>query len=196
MSIIPNVTVPLGVKGAWAVDQFEVSKKDADFNNMRAAFGSSARFIKPGIYTRLTRNGKTIMSDTPAEKRDHWWPVDRAEGHCLVNGLGLGMVVNAMLLKEQVTKVTVVELSQDVIDLVAPHYLAQYGDRLEIVKADAFTYQPAAARYGVVWHDIWDDICTDNLPQMTKLKRKYGRRAEKQGCWCESEVRDYARRGR
>jgi hypothetical protein len=43
--------------------------------------------------------------------------------------------------------------------------------------------------YGAVWHDIWDNLSVDNLPQMTALKRKYGRRARWQGCWSEPQVR-------
>ena len=194
MKSIPDVTVPEGTKGAWCVERFEVSKRDADFENMRSIFGGG-RYIRPGIYTRLTRHGHVVMSDTPAEKSDHLSPVLRASNHCLVNGLGLGMVVNAMLLKPEVTKVTVVERSEDVIALVAPHYLSQYGDRVNIVLADAFAYKPTG-QYDVVWHDIWDNICSDNLEQMTKLKRKYGRRAQWQGCWCEYETRRYARAGR
>jgi hypothetical protein len=31
-------------------------------------------------------------------------------------------------------------------------------------------------RYDMVWHDIWDDICSDNLEGMAKLHRKYGDR--------------------
>lgn len=193
--LIPNVIVPEGTKGNWRVERFEVSKHDADFENMRAMFGGG-RHIRPGIYTRLMRGHTVVMSDTPAEKRDHYWPVHVANGHCLLNGLGLGMVLNAMLMKPTVTKVTVVELSKDVIDLVGPHYQNLYGNMLEIVNADAFTYKPTAKSYGVVWHDIWDGICSDNLESMTKLKRKYGRRAEHQGCWCEAETRYYARSGR
>jgi hypothetical protein len=44
-------------------------------------------------------------------------------------------------------------------------------------------------RYGMVWHDIWDSFCGDNLPEMTRLKRKYGRRADWQGCWGEWQCR-------
>jgi hypothetical protein len=189
---VPLVTLPEGRKGDWAVERFEVSKRDADFNNVRSLF-SGDRPIQPGTYTRLTYRGSVIMSDTPMERCDHIWPVIHSHGHCLVNGLGIGMVTNAMLLRKEVTKVTVVEISPDVIALVAPHYQSLYGDRFEVVNEDAFTYKPIG-KYGMVWHDIWADICTDNLEEMTKLKRKYGRRTDLQGCWCEAETRRAARR--
>jgi spermidine synthase len=127
------------------------------------------------------------MSDTNAEMRDHMQFVCQASGRVLINGLGLGMVLGAVLAKDSVTHVTVVELSQDVIDLVAAHYAC---DRLEVVCCSAFDYKPPKGlRYNAVWHDIWDDLCGDNLPEMTKLKRKYGSKTDWQGCWAEGQVR-------
>lgn len=185
-----KVSVPEGRSGIWSVTRFEVTREHAAFYNLNA----HGRGIAPGVYTRLTRGGGVVMSDTPAEMRDHYEAVRAAHGHVLLNGLGLGMVLQAVLEKPNVARVTVVELSPDVINLVAPHYQERYGARLEIIQADAYTYEPQAPAYGAVWHDIWDDLCTDNLPQMTRLKRKYGRRAEWQGCWGEHEIRRQARR--
>jgi hypothetical protein len=45
-------------------------------------------------------------------------------------------------------------------------------------------YRPdAGARFGAIWHDIWDSICEDNLDQMKTLHRRYGRRCDWQGSW-------------
>lgn len=56
---------------------------------------------------------------------------------------------------------------------------------MQIINADAFAYKPPKSkRYGAVWHDIWANICADNLPEMHKLHRKYGRIADWQGSWC------------
>jgi len=58
--------------------------------------------------------------------------------------------------------------------------------RVEIIHADAFEYKPPKdVKYTCVWHDIWDDICGDNLPEMTKLHRKYGKKAIYQDSWCK-----------
>ena len=125
------------------------------------------------------------MSDTPAEQRDHCEAVRRATGSCLLNGLGIGMVLKNILLKDDVTDVTVVEISQDLIDMVSPHY---NDPRVTFVCSNAFDYKPPKGkRYNMVWHDIWDYICSDNLPEMTRLHRKYGRRADWQGSWCKRE---------
>jgi spermidine synthase len=116
--------------------------------------------------------------------------VSAAQGHVLFNGLGLGMVLQACMEKEKVEKATVIELSQDVIDLVAPHYKAMYGDRVDIIKADAMAWSPPkGTRYGMVWHDIWTYICGDNYEQMKTLHRRYGSRSDWQGSWCRYEAK-------
>ena len=177
--MIPSVTIPEGKRGAWKVSRFEVSSEPS-IENLRLAM--QGRAVTPGTYTKLQHDRRGIvMSDTPAEKRDHYAFVRMAKGHCLINGLGLGMCLNAILKKQDVTFVTVVEVDRDVIDLVWPHYSAE---RCEIVNLSAFDYQPPkGVRYGAVWHDIWDSICEDNLPEMSRLHRKYGRKADWQGSW-------------
>ena len=86
-----------------------------------------------------------------------------------------------------VDKVTVIENSPDVIALVGPTLMKRYSSllpRLEIIEADAFTYKPPKGiRYSVVWHDIWPDLCTDNLKTIGTLHRRYGRRCDWQGSW-------------
>jgi CRP/FNR family transcriptional regulator, cyclic AMP receptor protein len=55
----------------------------------------------------------------------------------------------------------VIEISEEVIALVAP-YITDH--RLRVVHGDALKWMaPRGLRWNVVWHDIWDDICADNL---------------------------------
>ncbi len=78
------------------------------------------RIAKPIAVRGLTINGKTWMVDDPP----HWWAMeDHAQfysGHVLVAGLGLGLIIHALAANPRVTRITVVEREQDVIDLVAP----------------------------------------------------------------------------
>ncbi len=181
--MIPNVTVPEGTSGKWSVVQFEIPEHSIE--NLRMMM--DGRGATPGNYTKLHCKGRgVIMSDTPAEKQDHAQFVLEARGHCLINGLGLGMCLQAALLKPEVEHVTVVEIDQDVIDLVWRHYAS---DRCTIIHASAFDYKPPKGiRYGAVWHDIWDSICVDNHDEMKRLHRKYGRRADWQGSWGRPEI--------
>lgn len=190
--LIPNVDVPEGESGSWKVERFEISGAELSLFNLRASI-KGGRFVKAGTFTRLMRDGEVIMSDTDAEKTDHFWPVHKAKGVILLNGLGLGMVLNACLPKPGVTHATVVEKSSNVIKLVGPHYAERFGDKLTIIHNDALGYTPPkGVRFGMVWHDIWDNICSDNLETMTKLHRRYGKRADWQGSW----AKELCQRGR
>lgn len=186
MSSIQQVTVPEGSKGNWHVERFTV---DANSPGM-LYLSLKGRGIRPGTYTQLRHASRgVVMSDTPAEMDDHRSFIWAAKGHVLINGLGIGMALNAILQPRslEVTKVTVVEIDQDVIDLVGPHYLKD--PRVEIICANALEYMPPKdARYGAVWHDIWDYICTDNLDEMKTLHRRYGRKAQWQGSWGRLQI--------
>ena len=66
---------------------------------------------------------------------------------------------------------------------------------LEIIEADAYLYQPPKGiRYSVVWHDIWPDLCEDNLKEMGTLHRRYGKRCDWQGSWGKELLRHHRRR--
>lgn len=172
------VTLPEMKKGDWSIEHFTVDKVD-----WHSAL--RGRDIPFGNYTRAMRGGTLVMSDTPAEQRDHHEAVKNATGVCLLNGLGIGMVLKNILLKDDVTEVTVVEISQDLIDLVSPYYTDK---RISFIHANALEYKPPKGKkYNMVWHDIWDYICADNLKEMEKLHRKYGRRCYWQGSWCKRE---------
>lgn len=184
-----ELNVPEGSNGPWHVQNFEVTEEQSKLQSMRAVFNAGRGCLPPGTYTRLQygdpnpRSPKSItyMSNTPDEVRDHLevlWQVQRRGGHVLINGLGLGVVIE--LIKEYAGSITVVEISEPLIELVGPTY-----PDVEIIHADAFEYQPPKNhRYSVVWHDIWPTITADNLDGMHKLHRKYGRRCDWQGSWC------------
>jgi len=173
------IDVPDGVSGDWEVNSFEVPKEDL---SQLISMLKSSRYVPAGKYKRLLRRGRCIMSNTPDEINDFMRFVRVASGSILVNGLGLGVLLKALLNKPDVTEVTVIEKSEDVVKLVAPTYLKD--SRVTIIHADAFEYNPPKGkRYDAVWHDIWDGICTDNLEGMKKLHRKYGRKARFQASW-------------
>ena len=180
--LMEKVQIPEQQRGIWRVEKF----KTDGIGTLMYSF--QGRGMPAGEeYTRLMRGSTLVMSDTPAEMRDHYEAVYQAKGSCLINGLGLGMVLKAILKKPEVTDVTVVELSQEVIDMVSPHY---QDERVTVVHEDAVAYQPPIGkRYEMVWHDIWDNICSDNLLLMQKLHRKYGKKTNWQGSWCHDQCK-------
>lgn len=182
-----NINVPNGKSGIWSVESFTVSEDAAKFESMRSIF-SGGRSVPAGDYKRLSRSGKCIMSNTPDEIRDLYPFYWTAKDNILINALGLGVALKMILQKPEVISVTVIEKSQDVINLCAPTYLED--KRVTIICDDAFTYKPPKnVHYDCVWHDIWDDICSDNLKEMEKLHRKYAKRTEWQGSWCKEQCK-------
>lgn len=104
--------------------------------------------------------------------------------------MGLGFIASEIAKKEEVNHITIVEINGDVIRLVAPTLQERLGDKITIIHEDAFTYKPPKGiRYGAVWHDIWDGICSDNLEGMKKLHRKYSRFCDWQGSWGREIIR-------
>lgn len=187
-----KVDVPEGVSGDWRVERFTVTPEAASADLLRSLFSGGRRHTPAGDYTALKHRDAIIMSDTPDEIRDHDDVIREAYGDVLVTGLGIGMMLNALLLKPEVAHVFVVEKSSDVIALVEPHWRARHGARFTVLHGDALIDQfPVlkGRRFGVVWHDIWPTICTDNLSEISRLKRKFGRSANWQGAWCENECR-------
>ena len=179
-----DVNVPCGKSGDWAIEEMILTEEDVKLHNFRAALHGDCRFVPPGNYKKLTRNGTVIMSNTPAECIDFLYFVNcyETKGNILINGLGLGVVLTALLAKPEVEHITVIEISEDVIKLVGPTFAED--PRVTIIHANAFTWKPPkGVRYNAVWHDVWDNICEDNLPEMTKLHRKYGKRCNYQESW-------------
>lgn len=189
--------VPVGKSGPWEVSRLEVTQEASEMDSLRALINGHMRYARPGTVTQLLRNGTVVMSDTVDEMHDHY-PLRRRTGRLLVNGLGLGCGLRLALASPGVTHVDVVEVSSDVLALVGPS-LADYGDLVTLHHADAFTIQwPVGTRWDYAWHDVWDDISTDNLRgpgSYAALHRKYGRRVDAQGSWAFELARYYDRRG-
>lgn len=179
-----KVNIPEGKSGDWSVEKFTPGTELGMYNLRLIRDGFPERVVPPGDYTRLVWQGRaTVMSDTPAEAHEHHAALLKAKGNVLINGLGLGFFLTAVLEKSEVEHVTVIEKSQDVIKLVGPSF---NDKRLDIIQADALVWRPKPwVHYNFVWHDIWNKICDDNKAEMTKLKRAYARRCDRQGCWSQ-----------
>lgn len=188
-----KVNLEPGEAGDWKVVKFTVSKEDESREKMRM-WNNGGRWVRAGEYTALYYKDDIVMSDTHDEISDHYEFIKRATGHVLINGLGLGMCAMAAANKKGVLSVTVIEASEDVISLVA-HQLN--NPKITIIHADAFTWSPPKNTvYNVVWHDIWSDLCIDNLNEMTKLHRKYAKRSLWQGSWGKEFLQSRRRCGR
>lgn len=180
-----TIDLPEGELDGLRVERFTIEPND--IHNLRLAI-REGRGTRPGTYTRLMLKGRLWMSDTDAEKQDHLpalWEMQRTKARrVLINGLGLGMVLKAALTFDHVEHVDVVEIDQRVVTLIGKHYAQD--PRVHVHHADAYEQArrwPAGTRWDVAWSDIWPDLCTDNLADMARLRRSYGRRATWHECW-------------
>lgn len=200
--------IPEGEIGSAKVTHFGVSKEDSEFSKIRA-IQHPAAFVPEGQYTRLTVNGQLVMTDTQMEQLSNFCFLSevttRADRQIdvLVAGLGLGMILVPALRQQHVRSILVVEKSPDVIALVVPalmEHLNGIGDKLDVVQGDIFVWKPAPKRcWDVIYFDIWANQCVDNLDEISKLKRKFARRKNKDGWmagWEESRLRYLRRSGR
>lgn len=190
-----EVTVPEGEVDGLKVMKFEVTGEE--LWNLRQAL-RYGRGCDPGTYTKLVDfkeenldlglHPVLWMSDTTAEREDHKEPVAYIEltkaKRVLINGLGLGMVLQAALSYDHVEHVDVVEADERVIKLIGPHYLKD--PRVNIIHADAYEQArawPRGSKWDIAWSDIWPEISADNLDGMDELHKFYRRRCYWHGMW-------------
>ncbi len=172
---IPDI-LPEGVKGSAKIEHFTVKK---DFWAMREG-------VTPGKYARLYVDGQLLMSDTDNERSTNWRVAYKSNGRVLIAGLGIGMILTAILDKPEVESVIVIEKYQDVIDLVAPHYR---HPKLTVICGDIFEWKPAKGeKFDTIYFDIWGDISTDVLGEMATLHRRFGRYLNRENpeAWMDS----------
>lgn len=197
-------TLPLGEVGRVSVRNIVISEEEARLSTMRAAFQGGRGRISAGTITGIYRGGGLWMSDSPDEMGDHIPFVQechrRGAETVLISGLGLGMVVCGLLIVPSVREITVIEIDPEVIELVGPHLRARAeaaGKQLTIVLGDAKDPKsclPKDFKFDAAWHDVWQELCTDNLKEMGDMGRRYARRVGFQDFWSRDILRAQKRR--
>ena len=203
--------IPEGESGDWEVKHFETDKEEAHNRWLMAAMKGNYEYfdLEEGLYVRLVSHGTswgnmTQMTDTPMERRTNMEFMRKAHGDVLIGGLGIGMIIAPLLCKEigdKVDSIRVVESSPDVIKLVKPHIdkLDKHG-KLEVIEADVMEYW-TDDRFNVAYFDIWGNITADNLPEMSKLHRRWAHRMVKSdpdrwlSSWRHKDCQKHARIG-
>ena len=105
-----------------------------------------------GDITVLRLNGNVIMADNELEYHTHQHFLPNAHGHILSAGLGLGMIHAPLIENEKFKSITIIEKSQEVIDLVWDH--CPKDERFTIVHSDIYDYEPTQ-KFDIGWFDSW-----------------------------------------
>ena len=142
-------------------------------------------------YLALTNGNNVWMSLNPNEIETMKPFVNKAKGHVLVLGLGLGYVPFMMALKQEVKSITIIEKDQDIIDLfnnlIAPHFVNK--NKIKIIHDDAINYVKKNQRYDYIFADLWHSP-EDGLPLFVSLKAIN----QNIDCWLETSMYALLRR--
>ncbi|HYH23554.1 MAG TPA: hypothetical protein VD995_33465 [Azospirillum sp.] len=116
----------------------------------------------------------TWMSSTPMEHESQEIGVRAAAGHTVVMGMGMGWAAANIALNPAVTRVTVVDLDQEVIDTIQAigvfeQLPAEAAAKVTIVHGDATAYVPDAP-VDTLFADIWRPINGDRIPEMHQMQ--------------------------
>lgn len=173
--------------GPWKVETFSVPSHEVAMYNLRAIRdGLYRRVIPPGQYTRLTHDGHVIMSDTPAEAHEHVRAYQGATGHVLIAGLGIGLMLRAILTKADVKTVTVVEQSAEVIHMVGRHIA---DPRVKIVNADIYRWRPGKRTFDFAWYDIWPvALDEETVYEAMDLLKRFRKSVRVQDFWSREYI--------
>ncbi len=110
-----------------------------------------------------------------------------ATGCVVVLGLGLGLVVRMLLARAEVSRIAVVEIDNEVIDLVGDTF--QADRRVTIREGDAFSSQCVRKhrrKYSdatAIWADIWDAADANSYGQRLALTARWAGVAPRIDCW-------------
>ena len=175
-----QVNIPAGVSG-----DFEVAHYTNNTNDNQWQIYLQIKNESHSNYCVLLKNGcpMPIMQDSEGEYREHQWLWDNATGDVFIGGLGIGMVNEFLINAPNINSVTIIENSQDVIDLVWPH--CAKDSRFTLIKADIETWTPPTnSQWDIMWFDTW---CSDNpLPceeYETVMRTKYSSYCSDIGFW-------------
>ena len=125
-------------------------------------------------FPAVLEDGNEWMTLTPVDLDTSDFAIERARGKVITFGLGLGYFAYMASEKEEVTNVTVIERSENVIRLFEKYILPQFRnkDKVRVICADAFKYAEfdmPQEEYDFAFVDTWRDA-SDGAPMYKRMK--------------------------
>ena len=130
----------------------------------------------------LLEDGITYMSVTPMEIESQAPHLYWATGHVMVMGAGMGVYLYNVLRKPDVSRVTLVEKSQDVIDILQAQGLLQHPKLQRVIVDDALELLYRGPYVNYLFVDIWPYL-HDKRTMADMQKINPGVRPEYVGAW-------------
>ncbi len=175
-----NIVFPDGDLGKWSFQTRKCKAYEAFVYDDPKVFEDGRILPCIGFFDRdypfpaVLENGREWMTLMPNETNTTRPALELSRGKVLTYGLGLGYFAYMASVKEDVTSVTVVERSRDVIDLFKKHILPQFPDpeKVTVIESDAFDFAEnhmKAGAFDTVFTDIWHDP-SDGCELYLKMK--------------------------
>ena len=168
----------------FPVDDIKVDEKDYYREYTTLGF-----FNKDYHYLTLSKNNNIWMCITPNEINTMKPHLDKARGRVITFGLGLGYFAFMASNKKEVSKVTIIEKDENVINLFLDNLLPHFPNKnkIEIIKVDALDYiaKDHLVNYDYAFFDLWHNA-EDGLPLYIKIK-ELGINCES-GYWIEESL--------
>lgn len=195
--------------GNVSVELFEVTNDQAKWFNLRNC-GTPIHYINAGKYVRLKISNDLVMSDTPYEKRTNQDFVNNAHGNVLIGGLGIGLLLKALLPKlesGEIKHISIWENNENLIKLwnIAKQYLPVH-DKIHIYHYNIFEYKQTKNRqlkgfFDSIYIDIWSHLDETAYEQMKYFRRVFKPFLNANNpnafieCWGREECMKKARKG-
>jgi len=165
-----QIRIPTDIRGKWELREESLKPfepfvcNDIVVTEDRRMIPQIGFFKKEYHFPAVLEDGREWMTLQPNEMVTTWPAVKEAKGRVLTFGLGLGYFAYHASEKPEVESVTVVDISEDVIDLFQKHILPQFPhkEKIQIIHEDAFAFAKSKMKgkfdfvFGDIWHDAGD----------------------------------------
>jgi len=146
-------------------------------------------------YLAVLNNNRIWMCITPNEINTMAPAISEAKGNVITFGLGLGYFPFMCSLKKEVSKITIIERDQTIINIFTNHLLPFFPnkEKINIVKADAFDLlkRDNLSRYDYSFFDMWHNA-NDGLPLYLRIANYHIKCNT--GFWLETSIIALGRR--
>jgi hypothetical protein len=179
-----KVSIPDNEIGNWKIKKYHGNVHNILTNHTTI---TDLRYIENepiDDYTLLNHSQYgCIMMDSEKEYKEHNLLWENLNGKILIGGLGIGMVNEKLITSNDVTKVTIVEKHQEVIDMVWPY--CKKDNRFEIIHEDVETWNiPSEYYWNYAWFDTWiGGVSGDIFEYCNMLLQKYSPYCDKIDFW-------------
>lgn len=165
----------VGRCGRWRVEDFYFAHD--------GRMADSEFYVPAGRYKRLVHEKRgVVMNNFPHVLRLRNSCLQNSYGSVFLSGLGLGLLVDALLERKSVEKICVVEIDADVISLCGSKYAND--SRVCIFNANVFDYFPSDGEFfQAVWHDVWETFWIEEKKQAEALCARWKKHSNWQGAW-------------